>query len=257
MISIDIIEDISTVDYTARVTIDNPIDFESCTRLKKTTNARICIGRAADRFKTETLLKFRADHAVAIDAVWSFVDENILDRLSFFKIKTLIKDKEEYITRPDLGRVFSEDTIKLVKENCIINPDVQIVVADGLSSHAINANIKDIYPIIFDGVEAMDYKLGTPIFVKYGRVATMDRISEALKAKVTVLLVGERPGLATGESLSSYIAYEASPLKPESQRTVVSNIHKNGTPPVEAGAQIVNLIDIMIKEKKSGIELKI
>jgi len=169
----------------------------------------------------------------------------------------LINDKEEYITRPDLGRAFSEETIANIKALCLNKPDVQIIVADGLSSHAIDANIQDIYPIIVDGLEAKGYKVGTPIFVKYGRVATMDKISEALNAKVTVLLVGERPGLATGESMSSYMAYESSTLKPESQRTVVSNIHKNGTPPVEAGAQIVYLIEVMMREKSSGVELKI
>jgi ethanolamine ammonia-lyase small subunit len=254
---IEFIKDISTIDYSARVTIDNPLVKESCVRLKKTTNARICLGRAADRFKTEALLRFRADHAVAIDSVWSHVDETIIDYLNFIKIKTLIKDKEEYITRPDLGRSFSEETINILKKNCINEPQVQIIVADGLSSHAINANIENIYPIIVDGIEAKGYKIGTPIFVKYGRVGTMDKISEALKAKVTVLLVGERPGLATGESMSSYMAYEASTLKPESQRTVISNIHKNGTPPVEAGAQIVHLIEIMLQEKNSGVDLKI
>ncbi|WP_249175713.1 ethanolamine ammonia-lyase light chain EutC, partial [Clostridium tyrobutyricum] len=104
---------------------------------------------------------------------------------------------------------------------------------------------------------AKGYKIGTPIFVKYARVATMDEISEVLNAKVTIILIGERPGLATGESMSSYMAYESSTSKPESQRTVVSNIHRNGTPPVEAGAQIVHLIDLMMREKKSGIDLKV
>jgi ethanolamine ammonia-lyase small subunit len=253
----EFIRDISEVDYTARVTIENPKDAESCARLKKTTNARICVGRAGDRFKTETLLRFRADHAVAIDSVWSYVDETVVDELDFVKVQTLIEDKEQYITRPDLGRVFSEETLDSIKEQCIKSPEVQIVVADGLSSHAINANLQDIYPIIADGVEAKGYSLGTPIFVKYGRVATMDKISQALNAKITVLLVGERPGLATGESMSCYMAYESSPLKPESQRTVISNIHKNGTPPVEAGAQIVDLIEIMMREKRSGVDLKI
>jgi ethanolamine ammonia-lyase small subunit len=253
----EFVRDISAVEYGDRVTIDNPMDIESCIRMKKTTNARICVGRAGDRFKTETLLRFRADHAVAIDSVWSYVDEAVVDSLEFIKVQTLIEDKEQYITRPDLGRVFSKETIDYVKNNCINNPEVQIVVADGLSSHAINANLEDIYPIIADGVEANGYKLGTPIFVKYGRVATMDKISEALNAKITVLLVGERPGLATGESMGCYMAYESSTLKPESQRTVISNIHKNGTPPVEAGAQIVHLIEIMMKEKNSGVNLKI
>jgi ethanolamine ammonia-lyase small subunit len=85
----------------------------------------------------------------------------------------------------------------------------------------------------------------------------MDAISEALAAKVTLILIGERPGLATGESMSCYMGYEASRKKPESQRTVISNIHKRGTFPVEAGAQIVELIEIILKEKKSGVELKL
>jgi len=255
--STEFARDISSIDYTNRVTIDNPLDMESCVRLKKATNARICIGRAGDRFKTETLLRFSADHAVAIDSVWSHVDETIIDELGFYKVQTLIKDKEEYITRPDLGRAFSDKTISNIKTKCIHKPDVQIIVADGLSSHAIDANIKDIYPIIVDGVNANGYKLGTPIFVKYGRVATMDKISEALNAKVTVILIGERPGLATGDSMSSYMAFESSTLKPESQRTVVSNIHRNGTPPVEAGAEIVSLIELMMRKKCSGVKLKI
>jgi len=253
----EIIRDISEIDYTARVTIDNPRDKESCIRLKKTTNARICVGRAGERFKTETLLRFRADHAIAMDAVWSYVDESIVDQLGFFKVQTLVEDKEEYIRRPDLGRVFSKETIDRIKENCIHHPDVQIIAADGLSSCAINANLPNIYPMIVDGLTAKGYTIGTPIFVKYSRVATMDKISEALDAKVTILLVGERPGLATGESMSSYMAYESSTQKPESQRTVVSNIHKNGIPAVEAGAQIVNLVEVLMREKKSGVELKI
>ncbi|MCC5465350.1 ethanolamine ammonia-lyase subunit EutC [Pelosinus baikalensis] len=253
----EMIKDISVVDYYERVTIDNPRDTESCIRLKKTTNARLCLGRAGDRCKTETLLKFRADHGVAMDAVWSEVDETIVDQLGFFKVQTLVEDKEQYIKRPDLGRVFSQETLDGIKGNCIESPDVQIIATDGLSACAINANLADIYPILIDGLTAKGYTIGTPIFVKYGRVATMDQISEAIQAKVTILLVGERPGLATDESMSSYMAYESSTLKPESQRTVISNIHRKGVPPVEAGAQLVNLVEVLIREKKSGVELKI
>jgi ethanolamine ammonia-lyase small subunit len=239
------------------MSIENPVDEEMCRQLKETTQARICIGRSGPRFKTDTLLKFRADHAVAMDAVWSSVDEKLIDELGFLKVQTLVKDKEEYITRPDFGKKFSEETIKYIEENCIHSPKVQIIVGDGLSSTAINANLKDIYSIIFDGLRSKGYKVGTPIFVKYSRVATMDIISEVLNAEVTIILIGERPGLATGESMSSYMAYKASTKKPESQRTVISNIHRNGTPPVEAGAQIVHLIDVMMKEKNSGVNLKI
>lgn len=232
-------------------------NYEIYKRMKKSTNARICVGRAGTRYKTETLLKLRADHAVAMDAVWSHVDESIIDKLNFLKVQTMVKDKEQYIQRPDLGRKFSKETIEYIKNSCIKNPDVQIIAGDGLSSPAITVNLEDIYGIIIDGLKAKGYKIGTHIFVKYARVATMDKISEALNAKVTIILIGERPGLATGESMSSYMAYESSTKKPESQRTVISNIHRSGTPPVEAGAQIVYLVDLMMQEKKSGIELRI
>lgn len=239
------------------INIDNPEDMEMCKVLKESTPARICVGRAGTRFKTNTLLKFRADHAVAMDAVWSSVDENLIDELKFLKVQTLVKDKEEYITRPDLGKKFSTETTEYIKEKCMNAPEVQIIAGDGLSATAINANLKDVYSIVTDGLKAKGYSVGTPIFVKYSRVATMDKISEALNAKVTIILIGERPGLATGESMSCYMAYEASSKKPESQRTVISNIHRNGTPPVEAGAQIVHLIELMMQEKKSGVELRI
>ncbi|WP_420808472.1 ethanolamine ammonia-lyase subunit EutC [Clostridium manihotivorum] len=236
---------------------DKHLEKEGCIMLKQATPARICLGRAGTRYKTSTYLSLRADHAVAMDAVWSYVDEKVVDELGFFKVQTLVEDKEQYITRPDLGRCFSEQVLKDIKENCIKDVDVQIIAGDGLSSPAITSNLKEIYPMLVDGLKAKGYKLGTPIFVKYARVATMDKISEVLNAKVTLILIGERPGLATGESMSCYMAYEASSKKLESQRTVVSNIHKNGMPPVEAGAQIVQLIEILLKEKKSGIELKL
>ncbi len=257
MTSTDIIPDISELDLTSRVTVDKPQDREYCSRLKATTLARICVGRAGDRYKTETWLRFRADHAVAMDAVWSEVDESLLEPFGFFKVQTLIGNKDEYLTRPDLGRRFAPEVLQRIQAKCLPNPDVQIIVADGLSSPAINENIQDIFPMMTDGLQAKKYRIGTPIFVKFGRVATMDRISEALNAKVTVLLVGERPGLATGESMGCYMAYESSTSKPESQRTVVSNIHKHGTPPVEAGAHLVSLVEILMREKKSGVDLKL
>jgi ethanolamine ammonia-lyase small subunit len=220
------------------------------------TPARIHIGRSGARMTTKELLKFRQDHAIAMDAVWSHVDEGLVKDLGFKIVNTLIKDKEEYIRRPDLGRRFSKETLEDIKNTCINQPTVQIIAVDGLSSPAIDTNLTDIYGILTDGLIHKEISVGTPIFVRYGRVATMDYISEALGAEVTILLVGERPGLATGESMSAYIAYQSSPDKPESQRTVVSNIHNGGLYPVEAGAQILHIVEVMLKEKKSGVDLK-
>ena len=221
------------------------------------TPARLSIGRSGARMTTKELLKFRQDHAIAMDAVWSHANEELVKELGFKVVNTLIKDKEEYIRRPDLGRRFSEETLEDIKKTCINKPRVQIIAVDGLSSPAIDANLKDIYGILIDGFNHRGITVGTPIFVRYGRVATMDYISEALEAEITILLVGERPGLATGESMSAYMAYQSSPAKPESQRTVVSNIHSGGLYPVEAGAQIIHITEVMLKEKKSGVDLKI
>lgn len=257
MMNEEFVPDVSLPSVKDKVLIAHPHIPELVRRLKSKTNARLGIGHAGDRLKTETMLKFRADHAIAQDAVWTEIDESVVDELGFYKVQTLVRDKEEYVRRPDLGRSFAPEVIEAIKRDCVNAPDVQLVVADGLSGFAINANLRDMYAIMMDGFEEKGYKVGTPIFVRYSRVATMDKISDALGAKVTIQLIGERPGLATGESMSVYMAYESSATKPESQRTVISNIYKNGIPPLEAGAQVVHLTELMMKVKKSGIDLKL
>lgn len=253
----EFVADVSLPSVKDKVLIAHPHIPELVRRLKSKTNARLGIGHAGDRLKTEVMLKFRADHAIAQDAVWTDIDESLVDELGFYKVQTLVQDKEEYVRRPDLGRSFSVATLEAIKRDCVNAPDVQLIVADGLSGFAINANLRDMYAILMDGFEEKGYTVGTPIFVRYSRVATMDKISDVLKAKVTIQLIGERPGLATGESMSVYMAYESSATKPESQRTVISNIYQNGIPPLEAGAQVVHLTELMMKKKKSGIDLKL
>jgi ethanolamine ammonia-lyase small subunit len=110
---------------------------------------------------------------------------------------------------------------------------------------------------MIQGLEGSGIKVGTPFFVKYGRVGAMDAISQELDAEVTCVLIGERPGLITAESMSAYIAYRATVGMEESRRTVLSNIHRGGTPPVEAGAHLADIIKQMLKEKKSGVDLKL
>jgi ethanolamine ammonia-lyase small subunit len=134
---------------------------------------------------------------------------------------------------------------------------VQIYAADGLSSTAIEANLKDIFPAIKQGLEGYNIKIGTPFFVQYGRVASMEPISQTLNADVCCVLIGERPGLATAESLSCYMAYNAEIGMPESKRNVISNIHADGTPAVEAGAHIADVIKAMLEQKTSGLDLDI
>ena len=237
--------------------VPNPMDLKGLERMKQATPARIGIWRAGPRYKTETLLRFRVDHGIAMDSVFSDVSEAFLKEMDFFTVKTMCIDKDEYLTRPDLGRKFSEESVNTIKQKCIIGPQVQIYVSDGLSSKAIEANVRDIIPAIIQGLEEYNIKIGTPFFVKYGRVPAMDVISEITQAEVTCVLIGERPGLITSESMSAYIAYRAKINMREARRTVISNIHNGGTAPVEAGAYIADIIKMMLDKKASGIELKI
>lgn len=251
------LEDLTEVDIKSQLLVENPEDEEGYLKMKQHTPARVGIGRAGTRYKTETMLRFRADHASAQDAVFTDVSEEFIKEMDLFSVKTKCSDKDEYLTRPDLGKEFNSKEISIVKEKCKKSPTVQIYVSDGLSSTAIEANIKNVLPALIQGLEGSGIKVGTPFFVKYGRVGAMDVISEELDAEVTCVLIGERPGLITAESMSAYIAYKATVGMEESRRTVLSNIHKGGTPPVEAGAHLADIIKEMLKQKKSGVDLKL
>lgn len=233
-----------------------PEDMDGLNRMLSKTTARIGVGRAGPRLRTATLLRLRADHAAARDAVLMDVSRELIERLGLLQVTTLCPDKDTFLTRPDLGRDFDEDTKRLIQENCRKGPEVQLIVSDGLSSSAIEANAARILPVVMEGLKEKGISVGTPIFVKYGRVAAKDCIAELLGAKVVCSFIGERPGLATAESMSAYISYEAEVGMPEARRTVVSNIHKNGVPAVEAGAYIVDLLELILKQKASGVDLK-
>lgn len=249
--------DITSVNLRKEINIEKPFNRETYLKLKESTDARLGISRAGARYKTFNQLRFRADHAVAMDAVFTYVSEDFIEDMGIFTVNTMCKDKDEYLTRPDLGRKFNEEEVKLIKEKCVMNPQVQIYISDGLSSTAIETNAKDAYRSIEQGLNGHGIKVGTPFFVKHGRVPAMDSLSEIINPDVIIVLIGERPGLATGESMSCYMAYKPTVGMPESKRTVVSNIHKNGTAAVEAGAYIAEIVKKMLDQKASGLDLKL
>ncbi|MDF9411560.1 ethanolamine ammonia-lyase subunit EutC [Brevibacillus laterosporus] len=257
MISDECLDDITEIDIKGQLLIPDPEDREGYLKMKERTPARLGIWRAGPRYKTSTSLRFRADHAAAQDAVFSYVPEEFVKEMNLVSIATLCKDKDEYITRPDLGRQLSSETIQYVKQNTTQFAKVQLVVGDGLSSAAIEANLRDILPSITQGLKMYGIELGNILFVKHCRVPSMDVIGDITGADVVCLLVGERPGLVTAESMSAYVAYKPTVGMPEAKRTVISNIHQGGTPAVEAGAHIAELIKTMIEKKASGIDLKL
>lgn len=250
------IDDITAIDLKKQFLVKNAKDKEAYLAMKSKTPARLGIGKAGARYRTITMLRVRADHAAAQDAVFSDVSEDFIKKNDFVFVKTLCKDKDEYLTRPDLGRRFAQPELEIIKKTCGNNPKVLIIVGDGLSSSAIEANVEDMIPAIKQGLTAYGITVPPILFIKYARVGAMDAVGEVTDADVICMLVGERPGLVTAESMSAYIAYKPKHGLAEAKRTVISNIHKGGTTPVEAGAHTAELIKKMLDKKASGIDLK-
>lgn len=251
------LEDITKIDLKKVLWVDNPLNRNSYLEMKQRTPARLGVGRCGTRYKTISTLRFRADHAAAQDSVFSYVDEEFVRKNNLYPVETLCKNKDVYVTRPDLGRKFSEETAEKLKKEIGPNHKVLIMVGDGLSSAAIEANIEDIIPSIKQGFKMYGIECAQTIpFVKHCRVGAMDHLGEITGADVIVLLIGERPGLVTAKSMSAYITYKPFIGIPEAKRTVISNIHEGGTIPVEAGAHIAELVKIMLEKKASGIDLK-
>ena len=251
----DFVPDVTALDLRKLYLTEEPENKEQYRKMKERTPARLGSGRAGARYKTLTMLRFRADHAAAQDAVFSQVPEDYAGKNGMPEVKTKCRDKEEYLTRPDLGRTFDEENRKKIRDAVPGNPKVQIVIGDGLSSAAITANAMDCMETIREGLKLKGIDAAPPIFVRYCRVGAGDAIGDVTGCELVCILVGERPGLVTDKSMSAYITYRPRTGVSESSRTVVSNIHAQGTPAVEAGAHIADLIELILKKQVSGVGL--
>ena len=251
----DFVPDVSTLDLRKLYLTENPENGEKFRKMKERTPARLGSGKAGPRYKTLTMLRFRADHAAAQDAVFSQVPEDFAQKNGMVEVQTRCQSKDEYLTRPDHGRCFDEENQKKIRAAIPGTPRVQIVVGDGLSSAAITANAMDCMEALREGLKLKGIDPGTPIFVRYCRVGAGDAIGDITGCELVCMLVGERPGLVTDKSMSAYITYKPHTGVPESARTVVSNIHAQGTPAVEAGAHIAGLIETILRKQVSGVGL--
>ena len=249
------VPDVTELDLRKLYLVEDAKDPEKFRKMKERTPARLGSGKAGPRYKTLTMLRFRADHAAAQDAVFSQVPEDFAEKNGLVPVVTRCRDKDEYLTRPDLGRCFDEENQKKIKAAVPNAPKVQIVVGDGLSSAAILANAMDCMKTIQDGLKIRGIDCGASVFVKFCRVGAGDAVGDVTGCEVVCVLVGERPGLVTDKSMSAYITYRPHTGVSESSRTVVSNIHAQGTPAVEAGAHVAELIEKILNKKVSGVGL--
>lgn len=248
--------DLGSPEAKGWIGVQQPHRAEVLAELKRSTAARVCTGRAGPRPRTLALLRFLADHSRSKDTVLKEVPAEWVAQQGLLEVQSEIDTKDQYLTRPDMGRRLSEKAVATLQAECKKNPQVQVVISDGLSTDAVTVNFQEILPPLLEGLKNAGLDVGTPFFVRYGRVKVEDQIGELLGAQVVILLVGERPGLGQSESLSCYAVYKPTLAGTvEADRTCISNIHRGGTPPVEAAAVIVDLARRMLEKQASGIAL--
>ena len=257
-LSIDL-SDPTLPEFRYKPRVKNPKDANGVKALIESTTARIGVGRAGPRYSTASLLLFQGDHAVTQDALYRDVDQKLLDQFNLFTVQTKVTGgKQEYLLRPDLGRLLNDDAKRIINEKCQKNVNIQLCVGDGLSAAAIEANLRQIFPVIKQGVQNAGLTFGTPFFIKYARVGVMNDVGELIKPDVVILLIGERPGLGRAESMSAYMGYRPKYGDTDADRDVVCNIFEGGgTNPLEAGAFVVQLAQNMRKSQASGVKLKL
>lgn len=237
--------------------IEKPINPDGLRALMAATPARIGVGRSGPRPRTAASLLFLADHGVTQDALMHAVDPDLLEELGLFSVESQAGDRQTYLKRPDLGRKLTEAAKAVLRDRCTKNPDVQIFVGDGLSGAAIEHNLRQIMPVLQQGLNSAGLSMGDPFFVKNARVGLLNDVNGIVDAKVCAILIGERPGLARAQSMSIYLGYRPRPDSTDANRDAICNIYEGGLNPLEAGAHAVQLIQKMIRDKASGVELKL
>lgn len=231
-------------------------------KIRARTPARVLADRTGAAYRTATQLQLRQDHAAARDAVRAEFDlskdlgAEFVERWKIFGISTMAVSKDEYLLRPDHGRRLDEKARTWLLAQCPLSADLQIVIGDGLSVTAVSTQVPSLLPLLAEKTRLHGWTLGQPFAIKYCRVGVMNDVGELLKPKIVLLLIGERPGLATAESLSAYMAYQPRAGHNDSNRNLISNIHARGVSTEAAASRIIDLAEQMMRRQASGVEIK-
>ncbi len=224
---------------------------------RQRTPARILVAGPALAYRSDMQLSLRADHAAARDAVWDEVElERDLPGLGLLEVATRAAGKQEYLLRPDLGRRLDDAARHLLQQRCPRGADLQVFVGDGLSAAAVKAQVPALLPLLLEKARLAGQSVGQPFFVRHCRVGVLNDVGELLDPAVAVLLIGERPGLATAESLSAYMAYRPREGDTDARRNLISNIHSRGIAIEEAANRILALAARMRQLQASGVAVK-
>jgi ethanolamine ammonia-lyase small subunit len=230
-------------------------------KIRARTSARVLVGRAGAAYRTGTQLDLREAHAAARDAVRDELDLNaafgaeFVQRWELHEFRTRARDKDEYLLRPDLGRQFDDESRERLLAGASRNCDIQIAIGDGLSVAAIAEQVPQLLPLLFDGAKARVGIAGRAFVIRHCRVGILNEVGELLRPRVVVLLIGERPGLATASSLSAYMAFRPTKAHTDADRNLISNIHERGVGAENAADRILELAARMMRAGISGCAL--
>ena len=230
--------------------------------LRQHTPARVALGRTGHSLPTQRLLEFSLDQARARDAVYSVFDfekmESQMEELGLpsIRLKSQVHDRRTYLLRPDLGRQLHEDSRQIIQTSKSADNDLCIVIADGLSAVAVNSHAGEVVKLLLKKIQAANWRLAPVALVEQGRVAIADEVGEGLRSEMTLILIGERPGLTSPHSLGAYLTHRPRAGLTDERRNCVSNIRPDGLPYERAAEKIFYLLREMKTHQLSGVGLK-
>jgi ethanolamine ammonia-lyase small subunit len=233
--------------------IESPANPAALARLVASTPSKIGIGRAGTRYPTRVYLGLRADHAVAKDAVYSESQESFALGLGCLPLKTRCKDKQEYLLYPAQGRRLDEESQAKLEREASRGVDVQLIVGDGLSAWAAERNCPELLPLMQQELGRAGYTVGRPLFVRFARVGVQDQIGVLTGARATVIMLGERPGLGTGDSLSVYVAFGPRLDQDNAEKNCISNVRALGILPAEAARETAEILRRAFAAGRGGV----
>jgi ethanolamine ammonia-lyase small subunit len=230
--------------------------------LRAFTAARIALGRTGTSVPLHEALAFKLAHAHARDAVYSALDtEQLLGELATLglpvhQVSSQAQNRQEYLQRPDHGRQLAEASKAQLAASADQECDLAIVLADGLSATAINAHAVPLLRLLLPELQQTGFRMGPLVLAEQARVALGDEVGHLLRARLVLVLIGERPGLSAPDSLGAYFTYGPRPGLTDEARNCVSNIRPAGLPYAAAAAKLSWLLREALRRQLSGVALK-
>lgn len=229
------------------------VDPTQAAQAAKHTTALVGIGHVGTRYATDVVLQFQAEMAVAKAAVAAELPEDWAH--GFIPLQSRVEHHREFLLRPDLGRRLNEESLQRLQREAKRDVDVQVILADGLSAQACADTGPEIESMLRKRCEAHGLRVGSPMYAKFARVWLQDEIGQEVGAKVAIIILGERPGLGTGDGLSAYAVYDPKLGNTDGDRNMISNIHSRGMLPADASERLAMLASAMLEQERSGVEL--